>query len=232
MVYCSDCLVINRNNNSNNNNEDDNILHKTSNSLTASIMTTVIIIIIIITTKTVKFFLIINLHTPKITIVMFQLQVKLILVLLIEVRILKNVTKLTITITSTIIIVIVIIMKTITTTKVLLIIKLIATRRHQPQIKNVVILGDSMVKNLNGFLLTRKLNHKCLLKSRPFKSASVIGMHNHPKPIVQDFDSDHIILNCGTNDLNSDRVSSQIAREIVDLALSLSLTGTKFQFPY
>ena len=102
---------------------------------------------------------------------MFQLQVKLILVLLIEERILKNVTKLTITITATIIIVIVIIMKAITTRKVLLIIKLIATRRHQPQIKNVVILGDSMVKNLNGFLLTRKLNHKCLLKSRPFKSA-------------------------------------------------------------
>ena len=173
MVYCSDCLVINRNNNSNNNNEDDNILRKTSNSLTASIMITVIIIIIIIiiTTKTVKFFLIINLHTLKITIVMFQLQVKLILVLLIEERILKNVTKLTITITATIIIVIAIIMKAITTRKVLLIIKLIATRRHQPQIKNVVILGDSMVKNLNGFLLTRKLNHKCLLKSRPFKSA-------------------------------------------------------------
>ena len=180
MVYCSDCLVINRNNNSNNNNEDDNILRKTSNSLTASIMITVIIIVIIIiiiiiiriiATKTVKFFLIINLHTLKITIVMFQLQVKLILVLLIEERILKNVTKLTITITATIIIVIVIIMKAITTRKVLLIIKLIAIRRHQPQIKNVVILGDSMVKNLNGFLLTRKLNHKCLLKSRPFKSA-------------------------------------------------------------
>ena len=32
-------------------------------------------------------------------------------------------------------------------------------------------LGESTVKKLNGFLLTRKLNHKCLIKVRPFNSA-------------------------------------------------------------
>ena len=42
-------------------------------------------------------------------------------------------------------------------------------------------------------------------------------MHDHAKPTVQDFDLDHIILHCGTNDLNSGRTSSQI----IDLALSL-----------
>ena len=46
-------------------------------------------------------------------------------------------------------------------------------------------------------------------------------MHDHGKPIVQDFESERIILRCGTNDLNSDRTSSQIAREIIDLAISL-----------
>ena len=29
-------------------------------------------------------------------------------------------------------------------------------------------LGDSMVKNVNGFLLIRNLNHKCLVKLRSF----------------------------------------------------------------
>ena len=70
-------------------------------------------------------------------------------------------------------------------------------------------------------MLTRKLNHKCLVKVRPFNSAKVRCMHDHVKPTVQDFDPDHIILHCGTNDLNSDRTSSQIAREIIDLAISL-----------
>ena len=46
-------------------------------------------------------------------------------------------------------------------------------------------------------------------------------MHDHVKPTLWDFDPDHNILICGTNDLNSDRTSSQIAGEIIDLALSL-----------
>ena len=61
----------------------------------------------------------------------------MILILLLEVilfrRNLKNIIKLTITITTTI--TIVIIMKTITAIKVVMIIKLIALRRHQPQKK-------------------------------------------------------------------------------------------------
>ena len=69
-------------------------------------------------------------------------------------------------------------------------------------------LGDSMVKKLNGFLLTEKLNHKCLVKVRPFNSAKVRYIHDHAKPAVRDFDPDHIILHCGTNDLNSDRTST------------------------
>ena len=50
--------------------------------------------------------------------------------------------------------------------------------------KTVFILGDSMVKKLNGFLLTRKLNHKCLVKVRPFSSANVRCMYDHAKPTV------------------------------------------------
>ena len=46
-------------------------------------------------------------------------------------------------------------------------------------------------------------------------------MHNHAKPIARDFNPDHIILDCGTNDLNSDRTSSQITREVIDLTPSL-----------
>ena len=36
---------------------------------------------------------------------------------------------------------------------------------------NVYILGDSMVKKLNGYLLTRKIRHKHLVKVRSFSGA-------------------------------------------------------------
>ena len=93
--------------------------------------------------------------------------------------------------------------------------------------ETVFILGDRMVKKLNSFLLTPNLNHKCLVKVRPFNSAKVRSMHDHVKPTVRDFDPDHIILHRGTNDLNSDRTSSQIAREIIDLAFSLKSDKNK-----
>ena len=84
-----------------------------------------------------------------------------------------------------------------------------------------------MVKKLNGFLLTRKLNHKCLVNVQPFNSAKVRCMRDHAKPTARDFDMDHIILHCGTNDLNSDRTSSHISREIIDLTLSLKSDKNK-----
>ena len=39
------------------------------------------------------------------------------------------------------------------------------------QKEKVFILGDSMVKNVYGFLLTRNLNYKCLIKIRSFPGA-------------------------------------------------------------
>ena len=57
-----------------------------------------------------------------------------------------------------------------------------------------------MVKKLNGFLLTRKLNRKCLAKVRPFSLSKVRFMHDHVKPTVRDFIRDHIILHWRTNE--------------------------------
>ena len=51
--------------------------------------------------------------------------------------------------------------------------------------------------------------------------------HDHAKSAVRDFDLDHIILHCGANDSNSDRISSNIAGEIIGLALSLKSDKNK-----
>ena len=89
-----------------------------------------------------------------------------------------------------------------------------------------------MEKKLSGFLLTRKLNHKCLVKVRPFSSAKVRCMHDHVKPSVRDFNPDHINLHCGTNDLSSERTASQIARSIIELALTLKSQDNKISMKY
>ena len=52
-------------------------------------------------------------------------------------------------------------------------------------------------------------------------------MRDHVKWTIRDFYPDHIILHCGTNDLNSNKTSSQVAREITDLALSLKSDKNK-----
>ena len=78
-----------------------------------------------------------------------------------------------------------------------------------------------MVKNLNGYLLTKKVRHKFLVKVRPFTDAKVSCMVNHVKPTIRDYKPDHVILHTGTNDFRSEKTASQIARSITELATSL-----------
>ena len=87
--------------------------------------------------------------------------------------------------------------------------------------KTISILGDSTVKKLNGFLPTKKVRHKFLVKVSPFSSARVSCMFGHVKPIIRDDKPDHVILYTGTNDLCSEKTASQIDRSINELAMSL-----------
>ena len=79
-----------------------------------------------------------------------------------------------------------------------------------------------MVKNVNGFLWTRNLNHKCLVKVRSFPGARVRCLHMIMRklPCVI-LNPNQIILHLATNDLNSEETSIQIANTIIDLRHSL-----------
>ena len=81
--------------------------------------------------------------------------------------------------------------------------------------------GDSIVKNVNDYLLTKKLRHKKLIKVRSFSGAKVSCMYDHVKPTIREFNPNHIILHVGTNELKSSKTASQISRSVIDLALSL-----------
>ena len=82
-----------------------------------------------------------------------------------------------------------------------------------------------MVKKLNGYLLTRKIRHKHLVKVRSFSGAKISCMTNHVKPTLRDINPDHIILHADTNDLRTEYTASQIAKATIDLVTSLKNDG-------
>ena len=91
---------------------------------------------------------------------------------------------------------------------------------------NVYIIGDSMVKKLNGYLLTRKIKHKHLACSFSqvcsFSGAKISCLTDHVKLTLQDINPNHIALPAGINDLRTENTASQIiAKATIDLAKSL-----------
>ena len=61
-----------------------------------------------------------------------------------------------------------------------------------------------MVKKLNGYLLTKKVSHKFLVKIRPFSDVKVSCMVDHVKPTIRGDKPDYVILHTGTNGLHSE----------------------------
>ena len=54
-----------------------------------------------------------------------------------------------------------------------------------------------MIKNLNGYGLTKKVRHKFLFKVCPFSIAKMNWMVDHIKPTIHDDKPDHVILHTG-----------------------------------
>ena len=98
-------------------------------------------------------------------------------------------------------------------------------KRNDKNKANFYILSDSMTKKLNGYLLTKKIRHKHLVKVRSFSGAKISCMTDHVKPTLRDINPDHIVLHAGTNDLRTENTASQIAKATIDLAASLKNDG-------
>ena len=82
-----------------------------------------------------------------------------------------------------------------------------------------------MMKKLNGYLLTKKIKHKVVVKVRTFTTAKVSCMQDHVKSTIRDINPQQIILHVGTNDLKTERTASQIAESMIDLTISLKNNG-------
>ena len=97
--------------------------------------------------------------------------------------------------------------------------------RNNKNKTNVYVLGDNMVRKLNGYLLARKIRHKHLVKVCSFSGAKISCMTDHVKPTLRDIKPDHTVLHAGTNDLTTENITSQIAKVTTDLATSLKNDG-------
>ena len=87
--------------------------------------------------------------------------------------------------------------------------------------KNTIfVIGESMVKHLNGWEMSKKLNANCKVFVKTFSGAKTTCMNDYVKPSVRS-SPDHFILHVGTNDLSSDKSSEEIARSIIGLATSI-----------
>ena len=86
--------------------------------------------------------------------------------------------------------------------------------------KSIFVRGDSMVKHLNGWEISKKLNKNCKVFVKTFSGAKTACTHNYVNPSVRS-SPNHFIFHIGTNDLSSNKSPEEIARSITDLALTL-----------
>ena len=85
--------------------------------------------------------------------------------------------------------------------------------------KSIVCFGDSIIKPLNGYAISKKLEN-CKVLIRSFSGFKFMCFKDHIKPSIRG-NPDHIVLHFRTNDLNTNRVSNLIAKSIIDLAITI-----------
>ena len=82
--------------------------------------------------------------------------------------------------------------------------------------KSVIILGDSMVKHINGWEISKRLQSDWKVYVKQFSGATIKSMKNYIT-----IKSYHFILHVGKNHLITERSPELIAKFIVDLATAL-----------
>ena len=89
-------------------------------------------------------------------------------------------------------------------------------KKDQNKSQKIVILGDSMIKNMKVWDISKK-SHNTNVYVWHFLGAEVHCMKDHLKPSLSE-NPDHLVLYVGINDLDSDWSPDLIAKSIVDFA--------------
>ena len=78
-----------------------------------------------------------------------------------------------------------------------------------------------MVKHLQGWDITTKLENKQKVYIRQFATSKVICMNDYVKTYICENNPDHTIFHVGTNDIPTSKDTLAIAQSIVDLVKSV-----------
>lgn len=89
--------------------------------------------------------------------------------------------------------------------------------------KVTCIIGDSMLKNMKGWILNKKLN-KDFIVVKSFPGATTECIEDYIKPTLRK-KPDRLILHVGTNNLKSSDTPSKISKSIISLAKLCSESG-------
>ena len=89
--------------------------------------------------------------------------------------------------------------------------------KENPKLKNsavkkTIILGDSMIKNVDGWRLSRRM--KSIVSVRSISGVTTKAMKHHVMGCLEDVSSDMILLHHGINDLRSEESAEKIASNI------------------
>ena len=90
---------------------------------------------------------------------------------------------------------------------------------HTDVSNRIFIMGDSIVKHVRGYELSRKVEN-CKVYVKSFSGAKVMCMEDYSKSTLREMHT-HIILHAGTNDVPTKKAPEQIAENIANLAIKL-----------
>ena len=87
----------------------------------------------------------------------------------------------------------------------------------------IVLLRDSMVKNVQGWNVGKGINHRFVVKD--FSGAKVADMYHHVKPTLEQAPGD-IATHCGTNDLHDNEPKANLAEVISTETTKVSILNS------
>ena len=85
--------------------------------------------------------------------------------------------------------------------------------------KGTLIIGDSIVKNVEGWRLSKRMKSTVHVKS--IFGATTKGMKHHVRGCLEGNSSDTAIFHFGTNNLKNYESAEDIATDIMNLAISV-----------
>ena len=67
-----------------------------------------------------------------------------------------------------------------------------------------IMIGDSMTKKTDGYLLTSSISHKISCENKTFFNSQTVDTFEYVKPIQRDLDSKVFVIHIGKNELTTD----------------------------